>query len=126
MSAFKNYEIKVLELLAISVLSSQKLAAVIREAKFVSYEYTGSGYFLIVTHPILPKERTVQSHPVVMGHADGIDCGFVLHVENGSLTLECHTWGATDVPEGFRDRDVQVEVAEADASGFVRKSASRQ
>jgi hypothetical protein len=27
---------------------------------------------------------------------------------NGKLTLECHTWGAVDVPADFRDRDVLI------------------
>jgi hypothetical protein len=110
MSVFREYEIKVLDLLASNALSRQQLAAVVREGKFVSYEYSGSGYFLTVAHPSLPKQGITCWQPTVTGHADGIDCGFVLFIEDGELTMECHTWGPVDVPEGFRDRDVRVEI----------------
>jgi hypothetical protein len=46
--------------------------------------------------------------PLVMGKADGIVCGFVIFIEDGRLTIECHSWGELEVPEDYRDRDVQV------------------
>jgi hypothetical protein len=79
---------------------------------FVSYEYSGSGYFLTIAHPSLPAERKVCSQPIVMGRAEGVDCGFLLFIQDGKLLMECHTWGAKDVPEGFRDKDVQVDIAD--------------
>jgi hypothetical protein len=80
----------------------------VREAEFVGYEYTGSGYFLSVRHATLPKERVVCHEPIVTGSADGITCGFIIFIENGELTIECHSWGDADIPEAFRDTDVQV------------------
>src|SRR5438046_1379249 len=100
MSVLKDYERRVLDLLAPSALSPQQIEAITREGTFVRYHYSGSGYFLTLAHPSLPKERKVCSQPPVMGHADGIDCGFILFIENGELMIECHTWGAIDVPEG--------------------------
>jgi hypothetical protein len=45
-----------------------------------------------------------------MGHADGIDCGFVLFFGEGEMTIECHTWGPVAVPADFRRRNVAVEI----------------
>jgi hypothetical protein len=110
MSVLKAFEREVFDLLAAGALSTGQIEAVASEGTFVSYEYTGSGYFLTLAHPTLPRERVVCSQPAVMGHAEGIDCGFVLFIENGELMFECHTWGPVDVPEGFREKTVQVEV----------------
>ncbi len=111
MSVFKDYERRVLSLLGPGALSPEQIEAVARESTFVSYEYSGCGYFLTIAHPSLPAERKVCSHPILMGHAEGIDCGFVLFIEDGELTMECHTWGAIDLPDGFREKDVRVEIA---------------
>ena len=111
MSVLRNHEKRVLDLLAPSVLSLQQIEEVAREGIFVSYKYSGCGYFLTLAHPSLPKERMVCSNPAVMGHADGRECGVILFIEVGELMIECHTWGAIDVPEGFREMDMRVEVA---------------
>ena len=108
MSVFKTYETKVIYLLAARALSPRQLEALVSEGGFVGYEYTGSGYFLSVRHASLPGERIVCDRPLLMGKADGIDCGFVIFIEDGRLTIECHSWGEIEVPEDYRERDVQV------------------
>jgi len=113
MSILKDFERHVLDLLAPSALSVEQIEKVGREGRLVKYEYSGCGYFVTVAHEILPQERRVCSEPALMGHANGIDCGFLLFIENGELMLECHTWGEIDVPEDFRDQDVRVEVLPA-------------
>ncbi len=110
MSVLREYEKKVVHLLASRVLSSQQLDAVIQEGKLVEYEYTGCGYFLTIKHPSLPAERVVCHTPTLTGSAGGINSGFVIFIEDGELTIECHSWGDVDVPEWFRDRDVQIAV----------------
>jgi hypothetical protein len=40
----------------------------------------------------------------------GLHCGFIIYIENGELTIECHPWG-DDVPEDFRDREVEITEA---------------
>ena len=105
MDILKTYEIKVLHLLLSNRLTMVSVDALLREAKFVRFEETGSGYFLTLEHPSLPKTRFVFDDPIVIGHVDGVDCGFVVFVENEQLTIECHSWGAMDVPNGFREKD---------------------
>jgi hypothetical protein len=110
MSVFTAFEIEVLKLMAPSLVPTKVLDIVAREASLVSCEYTGSGYFLTITHPQLPREKITLGEPIVMGHAGGIDCGFVLFFGSQELTIECHTWGPIDVPEDFRTKDVRVEI----------------
>jgi hypothetical protein len=104
----KDYETKVLYLLASNVLSVQQLETLVGEGEFVESDYTGCGYFLSIRHPSLPKDRIVCHEPLVTGRADDIICGLVVFIENHQLTIECHSWGDVDVPEDFRDRDVKV------------------
>jgi hypothetical protein len=108
MGVLRDYEKTVVRLLVASVLSTRQIDAVIREGELVKYDYTGCGYFLTVKHPVLPTGRIVCDTPKLSGAAEGIVSGFVIFLQNGELTLECHSWGEVDVPEWFRDRDVQV------------------
>lgn len=113
MGVLKSYERGVLYTLASDVLSPRQLSAVADEAELVGYEYTGRGYFLTVRHACLPRERTVCNSPVLSGSAGGVDCGFVIFIEDGELTIECHPWGE-DVPEDFREREVKLAAARAE------------
>ena len=84
------------------------LEAVLATKTYDRYEYTGCGYFLTVKHPQLPKGRESLGTPPVAGKAGEVDAGFVLHLGDQELTLECHTWGEFDVPENFRDLNVEI------------------
>ncbi|MDT5121541.1 MAG: hypothetical protein QOC96_1023 [Acidobacteriota bacterium] len=108
MSILKNYEIKVLYLLASGALSQQQIEALVSSGELASYEHTGSGYFLSIRHEDLPQERIVCHEPIVTGSADGVTGGFIIFIENSQLTMECYTWEDIGLPEGFRDSDVQV------------------
>ena len=77
----------------------------------VSYEYTGSGYYLAVGHSSVPSDRFVCHQPIVLGTSGDVQFGFVVFLENGELTLECHTWGPVDVPDDFREQKVEIRVA---------------
>ena len=99
-----------MRLLASSQLPPDVLEAVIAGASFVSLEETGSGYFLTVKHSALPLARVVCSKALVHGRAGDLACGFVLFLEDGLLTLECHSWRNESIPAGFRERDVQISV----------------
>ncbi len=119
MDVFKGYEKKVLTLLASRILSPNHLNDIERDAELVDYEYTGSGYFLEVRHSSLPQERIVCDKPIVIGETDGITCGFIIFIEKGKLTIECHSWGEINVPENFRDKNVQVKAVTIEDGSFV-------
>ena len=108
MSILKEYEKKVLYLLTSSVLSPRQLELAITEGEFISYDYTGCGYFLSMSHASLPLERVVCSQPNVIGRRGGVTCGFVIFIEGRQLTIECHSWGDESIPEWFRGSEVEV------------------
>ena len=108
---FIDFEREVVARLVGHHLPTSVVESVLDTAELVSFESTGVGYFLTVVHPSLPIDRTVCNEPTLVGRADGLDCGFVVFLENGELTLECHTWGDAGLPDDFRTRDVSVELA---------------
>lgn len=107
---FRPFEVQALAHLLADDLASAWLDELTSQATLVSYEYSGCGYFLTVAHPRLPAERQVYSHPPVFGRAGEVEAGFLAFIERGKLVLECHSWGASEVPVDFRDLDVQVTV----------------
>lgn len=119
MEILKNYEKKVLNLLASDVFSSDEINSIIRDCQLVGYEYTGSGYFLEISHSLLPNNRIVCDRPIVVGEADGITCGFIVFIENNRLTIECHSWGELNVTKDFRDKDVQAKAVAIEEGEFV-------
>jgi hypothetical protein len=120
MSAFRDYEKKVLNLLVSDVFSPQELNSIIQDSDLVGLdEHGGSGYYLEVSHPSLPKARIVCHKPTVIGEADGITCGFVVFIENKTLTIECHDWGESNIDDDFRDKDVQVKAVTIEEGKFV-------
>jgi hypothetical protein len=120
MSVFREFELRAIRLMAEGSLSAEQLA-VLRDIEVpTEYLYTGSGYYLTVRHPHLPQCAKTLSEPAVVGTAGAIQCGFVVHLDGGGeLVLECHTWGAVDVPEDMRERDVQISTPPVQA--FYKK-----
>ena len=110
MSVFTSYERKVLNVLVAPHLGASALDAIVGEARLVSYEFTGCGYFLRVAHPSVPAERTVCSEPMVTGLVHETLCGFVVFLERGELLFECYTFDDT-VPEDIRSLNVTIRRA---------------
>ena len=108
MAAFRPFEIEAIRLMAEGVLSPAQLDVLVEIDKPLRYEYTGCGYFLTVAHASFPNHRCTLSEPAVVGTAGEVRAGFVLFLGENELTLECHTWGAVDVPEDFRDRPIEI------------------
>ncbi len=106
----KDYEKKVIEILVSNKLSPEALANVIQNAEFVSYQYTGSGYFLTIRHSDLPENRVVCDRPFPVGKAENIQCGFIVFLKNNELTIECHQWGELEIPEDFREKNIELGV----------------
>lgn len=108
MSEFREFEMEAIRFMAAGVLSEHQLRSVLEAEHLVCYNYTGSGYFLRVKHASLPLEARTLSDPPVVGNVGEIQAGFFVFLGDQELTLECHTWGAVDVPEDFRDMQVVV------------------
>ena len=108
MDALRPFEVQAIRLMAGGFLTEEQLRAVFSAQSLASYEYTGSGYFVSVQHPALPQADQTLSEPAVVGNAGDIQAGFVVFLGEGRLTLECHTWGAVDVPANFRELNVAV------------------
>jgi hypothetical protein len=124
MEIVKEFEKKVLEFMTADLFSHADLNKIIRECKFVSCDYTGSGYYLEISHPDLPESRIVCSEPTVMGEAEGMTVGFMIFIENNYLWLECHSWSEKEVPEHFRDYDVSVRCGKIVNGSFIELKSS--
>lgn len=110
MSAFRAFELQAIRLMASSVLSEELLQALGRIEQLASYEYTGDGYFITVYLPSLPTARKTLSAPPVVGNSGAIQAGFIVFLGEQELMLECHTWGAVDIPPDFREREVTISI----------------
>jgi hypothetical protein len=115
---FTEYEKKVLAILVSNTLSSEKLNETILNAEFIDYEYSGSGYYLSVRHPNLPFNRIVCDKPILMGKAENIECGFVVFLESNVLTIECHSWGELEIPQDFREKNVELREFDESKNDF--------
>jgi hypothetical protein len=120
MPALREFELRAIHLLAAGALTPQQFSLVASLPEAVRYEYTGSGYFLTVAHPSLPRHRMTLSSPAVVGQAVDIVCGFVVCLGDGELTLECHTWGAVLVPHNFREMDVILSTPPINAADLAK------
>jgi hypothetical protein len=103
MGALRTFELEAIRLMTAGIMSPAQLELLREIERPVSYEYTGSGYFLTVTHPSFPEQRCTLSKPAVVGTVGEVSAGFVVFLGARELTLECHTWGPVDVPADFRD-----------------------
>ncbi len=102
----------VIDYLASEKIPSRTLAHLKKDSEVTKYDITGNGYFLTISHPNLPVDRMVCSKPKVIGDYDGIQTGFIVFIENRKLTIECHSWGDCEIPSNYRDKAINVKVAE--------------
>ncbi len=56
----------------------------------------------------IPEQRIVCDQPLLTGKLGDVYCGFVVFLEAGELTLECHVWGDDPMPEDFREHQVEM------------------
>jgi hypothetical protein len=108
MSHFRPFEVEALTLLGAEILGQTLINVTVRDAEFVSYDHSGVGYFLTVRHHLLPSARIVLHEPIVLGRVGEVFGSYLAFVEHNELVLEYA--GFTDVPDNFRDLNVQVEV----------------
>jgi len=95
----------------------EALFDILTSATNEEFDYTKVGYYLSVKHPSLPVERYVLDEPFLLGRTEGVpEVGFVAFIGNHEFTLECfslpETLGDDYIPEDFRDRKVEIVIAE--------------
>ena len=109
----QEFEIEVIERLTANTLTPGQTNEILKNHEFAGLEFTGAGYFLSVKSSSIPEARFVCSRPILTGQTeDGIICGFVIFIENNRLTLECHEWGAKNIPADFREKSIKISVSE--------------
>src|SRR4051812_47872389 len=106
----KDFEVEVLHRLTDGVLMPDVLEAAIGHGEFISYEFTGCGYYFTFGHSGLPADPTICHRPLLLGEANGVEVGFLVLLGAHKLSLECHEWGVRPVPEDFRDHTVAIRV----------------
>lgn len=82
--------------------------AICSDSEFVSYHYSGAGYFVTVRNSLLPTASAVLSQPIVVGELGEVTGSYLAFVQNNELMLEYAA--TTDVPENFRDLPVRVKL----------------
>jgi len=107
MTHFRAFEVKALRLLGNATLGDAVVEAICSDAEFVSYSYSGVGYFLTVRHHLLPTTRMVLHQPIVVGEVGDVTGSYLAFIQDNELMLEYAA--TTDVPENFRDLPVRVE-----------------
>jgi hypothetical protein len=107
MGVFRDFELEALELLLRDAVPPAQMRLIREFSGPIKYRYSGSGYFLTISDPSLPVERSTHSVPAAVGTSGEVQCGFAF-LGSHELTLECHTWGPVDVPADFRDQAVRI------------------
>ena len=51
-------------------------------------------------------ERTVYTGPEIVGTDGYTETGYIVFVENRSLTLECYIYGGGSLDHDYRDRNI--------------------
>ena len=108
MTHFRPFEVKALQLLCSATLGDIVMDAIRSDSEFVSYCYSGVGYFLTVRHHLLPTARIVLSQPIVVGEVGDVTGSHLAFIQDNKIMLEYAA--TTDVPENFRDLPVRVEL----------------
>ncbi len=91
-----------------SIIDGQTLDR-ISETMQWELQHTGVGYFLSLTDAHLPTQRQVYpcNTPCRIGtHL----VGFVIFIENSEITIECHGWDGSPIPEDIRMQDSRKEI----------------
>jgi hypothetical protein len=111
MANLKSHEQIVLDILVLGIIPDAILKDIKSNPIITKYDVTGHGYFLTIKHPSLPLKRTVCNTPILIGECGGIETGFIIFIENGELTIECHGWGDKEIPRNYRELEIQIKKA---------------
>lgn len=108
MTILKKHEEIVLDHLVADHFSPEVLNEIKNNGIDSNYETTENGYFFTIKHNKIPIERIVCDKPMLIGESNGIETGFVVFIENGEITIECHGWGDQDIPREYRNEKIKI------------------
>ena len=104
----KAHEIKVIDMLASNIASSETMNSIKINPIITDFHTTGHGYFLTVTHSDLPSKRIVCDKPIIIGSHNGVESTFLIFIENHELTIECAGMSQIELPGVYRDCDINI------------------
>lgn len=107
---FTDFEIQVLKIMLESEYSTYDIQSIVSTSVIVGFEFTGAGYFLKISNELFPIERKVIGKPIVTGENNDFQVGFILFLENKTLTIECHSWSEKNPPKGIRTMDLEIKI----------------
>ena len=107
----KAHEIKVIDILASNVVSSDIVNSIKADPTITDIRVTGHGYFLTITHSGLPAKRIVCDKPMIIGSCNEIESTFLVFIENHELTIECAGMSQIEPPEDYRNCDIHISKA---------------
>jgi len=103
-----EYEQKVIKLLCSSILSNSTIHKIIENPEEVSLQFTGTGYYLYLTHSEIPEKRIVCDSPNIVASYQEQEIGFVIVLEKSVLTLECYDYTSIGISSEIRRGTVEI------------------
>ena len=122
--ALKEFEKEIIQLLAKGKIADQLIDEICNSLDGGEYEFSGAGYFLNIQHPNLPIDRIVCDTPFLNGHANGIDTGYILFIQDQELLFECYDFMG-DFPKEYREWDVKVSITSENQSNKPKPNLRR-
>ena len=103
-----EYEHKIIRLLCSEALPDLTLNILINKPEKVTCQFTGTGYYLDITHSEIPTERIVCDKPFLSASYQGKEIGFLIFIEKQILTLECYNLCNKDFPAEIRNNNIVI------------------
>lgn len=103
----KAHEIKVIDMLASNVFSSEIMKSLKENPTIKEIDVTGHGYFITIAHPSLPETRIICNKPMIIGSCNGVESTFLIFIENHELTIERAGVGEIEPPEDYKDCEIR-------------------
>lgn len=111
MQNLNSHEHIVLDILVSGIIADDTLKDIKSAPNISKYDITVNGYFLTIKHPRLPVKRIGCDKPMLIAECSGIETDFIVFIENGELTIECHGWGDKEIPQNYREFEIQIKKA---------------
>jgi hypothetical protein len=105
-----RFETEVLANLLQDRFTRAEWQALLSSYEVISYKFTAAGYFLSITSDKIRLEKETIYQPLIIGKVNKLEVGFLLFAEGSNLTIECHSWGDSNLPDDIRELDINITV----------------